>query len=331
MSTRTTPRIDSAPGPSAVVAAILGLTAVICLMLLAFSTPAIHSGPHDLPLAVSGPEPDVAQLRAALEENRPDAFAMEVHADSEGVASAIKERTAVGGISIAPDGITIHVASAAGAPYASLLRNIGSGFASEGQPVTYIDVAPLTGDDSNGAGVAALALPLALGGTLSAVALATMFRRSTTRRVVGSLAFSMVAGLAATALLRFVLGTIDEDFWGTSAAVGLGIAAISLTVLGLESLLGYVGIAMGALTMVFVANPLSGIASGSSWLPQPWGDIGQFLPIGAAGTLVRSTAFFDRAGSANALVVLGGWMMLGLVLLAMSTRRDSPTEVTSAS
>lgn len=195
----------------------------------------------------------------------------------------------------------------------------------------YIDVAPLTSDDPNGSGVAALALPLALGGTLSAVALATMFRRSRTRRIVGSLAFSMVAGLAATVLLRFVLGTVDGAFWGTSAAVGLGIAAISLTVLGLESLLGYVGIGVGALTMVFVANPLSGIASGSAWLPQPWGDIGQFLPIGAAGTLIRSTAFFDGAGSVNALLVLGGWVILGLSLLAMSTRRHSPTEVTSAS
>ncbi|WP_067428964.1 hypothetical protein [Nocardioides jensenii] len=331
MIKRPSPRIESAPGSGALVGIVLGLTAVICLMLLAFSTPAIHSGPHDLPLAVSGPEPAVAQLRTTLDENRPDAFAVKVHATSDDVASAIKERAAVGGISIAPDGITIQVASAAGAPYVSLLRNIGSGFASQGQPVKYIDVAPLTSDDPNGSGVAALALPLALGGTLSAVALATMFRRSRTRRIVGSLAFSMVAGLAATVLLRFVLGTVDGAFWGTSAAVGLGIAAISLTVLGLESLLGYVGIGVGALTMVFVANPLSGIASGSAWLPQPWGDIGQFLPIGAAGTLIRSTAFFDGAGSVNALLVLGGWVILGLSLLAMSTRRHSPTEVTSAS
>jgi hypothetical protein len=331
MITRTSPRIEASSGPRALVGVVLGLTAVICLMLLAFATPAIHSGPHELPLAVSGPEPAVSQLRTALAENRPDAFAVKVHATSDDVASAIKQRAAVGGISVAPDGIRIHVASAAGAPYASLLHNIGSAFASEGQPVTYIDVAPLTSDDPTGSGVAALALPLALGGTLSAVALATMFRRSRTRRIVGSLAFSMVAGLAATTLLRFVLGTIDGAFWSTSAAVGLGIAAISLTVLGLEWLLGYVGVGLGALTMVFVANPLSGIASGPAWLPQPWGDIGQLLPIGAAGSLFRSTAFFDGAGNTSALLVLGGWVMLGLALLAMSTRRLSSAELAASS
>lgn len=89
------PRIESAPGSGALVGIVLGLTAVICLMLLAFSTPAIHSGPHDLPLAVSGPEPAVAQLRTTLDENRPDAFAVKVHATSDDVASAIKERAAV--------------------------------------------------------------------------------------------------------------------------------------------------------------------------------------------------------------------------------------------
>jgi len=320
-------RASVGPAPTAGLRAlavvVLGLTAVICLMLLAFSAPAIHSGPHDLPLAVSGPEPAVSGLHTVLDEKAPDAFEVKSHASADAVASAIRERDAVGGISIAPDGITIQIASAAGAPYAPLLRNIGAGMTSEGRTVTYTDVAPLTSEDPTGSGLAALALPLALGGTISAVALATIFRRSRTRRIVGSLAFSVIAGLATTALLRFGLGTVDGAFWSTAAGVGLGIAAISLTVLGLESLLGYVGIGMGALTMVFIANPLSGLASGPAWLPQPWGDVGQFLPIGAAGTLIRSAAFFDGAGSGSAVLVLGGWVVLGLALLAGSRPRAS--------
>jgi hypothetical protein len=302
---------------------VLGLTAAICMMLLAFSAPTIHSGPRDLPLAVSGPDPAVTQLRTALEEKNPGAFEVTTYATVDGATAAIKDRDAVGGISIARDGrVTIQTASAAGSPYASLLRNIGAGLAARGQAVTYTDVVPLTSDDPAGSGLAALALPLAFGGTASAVIVATVFRRSRGLCVLGSVAFAVLAGLAATAILQHWLGAIDGPFWATAAGVGLGIAAISLTVLGLESLLGYAGAGIGALIMVFIANPLSGIATGPVWLPQPWGDIGQLLPIGAAGTVVRSAAFFDGAGSGHALLILAAWIVLGLILVALSTRSE---------
>jgi len=312
-------------GPPVLAGVILGLTAAICLMLLAFSTPTIHSGPRDLPLAVSGPEPAISHLHTALEEKNPGAFMVTTYASVDEATAAIKDRDAVGGISIAQDGrVTIQTASAAGSPYASLLRNIGSGLAAGGQAVvTYADVVPLTSDDPAGSGLAALALPLAFGGTASAVIVATLFRRSRILCVLGSVAFSVLAGLAATAILQYWLGAIDGPFWATAAGVGLGIAAISLTVLGLESLLGYAGAGIGALIMVFIANPLSGIATGPAWLPQPWGEIGQFLPIGAAGTVIRSAAFFDGAGSGHALLVLAAWIVFGLILVALSTRRES--------
>jgi hypothetical protein len=49
-------------------------------------------------------------------------------------------------------------------------------------------------------------------------------------------------------------------------------------------------------------------------LPQPWGSVGQWLPVGAGGSLLRSTAFFDGAGSAGPLWVLAGYALAGLVL-----------------
>jgi hypothetical protein len=316
--------VKAPAGPGVLAGVVMGLAAAICLMLLAFSAPTIHSGPHDLPLALSGPGPAVTRLYTTLREKNPGAFEVTTYATADEVTAAIKHRDAVGGVSIASDrGVTVQTASAAGAPYASLLRNIGSALADSGLAVTYTDVAPLTSDDPAGTGLAALALPLAFGGTASAVILATLFPRSRTLCVVGSVIFSVLAGLAATAILQYWLGAIDGPFWATAAGVGVGIAAISLTVLGLESLLGYAGAGLGALMMVFIANPLSGIATGPAWLPQPWGDIGQFLPIGAAGTVIRSAAFFDGAGSGRALLVLAAWIVLGLILVALSTRRES--------
>ncbi|NLU83591.1 ABC transporter permease [Rhodococcus sp. HNM0569] len=301
---------------------VLGLTVALGLMLLAFATPAIHSGPHDVPLAVSGPEPAVARLTTMLDEQRPGAFVVTPYAYADDVTAAIEKRDAVGGVSVTPDGVTVQTASAAGAPYATLLQGVGSALAAQGQNVTYVDVVPLTADDPTGAGLSALALPLAFGGLASAVGLVTAFRHSRGLRVAGAIGFAVVAGIAVTAVLQFWLGTLDGPFWSTAAAFALGIGAISLAVLGLESLLGYPGLGLGAVVMMFVANPLSGIATGPAWLPQPWGEIGQFLPIGAAGTAIRSAAFFD-GGAGRAVVVLAVWAAAGIALVGISAVRAS--------
>ena len=303
--------------PAVLVGVVVGLGAVICLMLLAFSAPPMHSGPHEVPLAVSGPGPEVSRLQDALDEKSPHAFQVTAYAHDDEVTAAIGDRDAVGGISFTPAGVTVKTASAAGVPYATVLHTVGDELAADGMAVTYTDVVPLTGDDPTGAGIAALALPLALGGTVSAALLTTLLPHRRALRVAGSAVFAALTGLAVTAILQQWLGAVAGNYWGTAAGVGLGIVAISLTVLGLESLLGYAGIAVGALTMVFVANPLSALATGPAWLPQPWGDIGQLLPIGAAGTVIRSAAFFDGAGSEQALLVLGSWIALGLALLSV--------------
>jgi hypothetical protein len=72
----------------------------------------------------------------------------------------------------------------------------------------------------------------------------------------------------------------------------------------LEELLGERGIALGALTMVFVGNPFSAVGSAPELLPQPVGGIGQLLPPGAGGNLLRSTGFFDGAGAGGHVAVL---------------------------
>lgn len=301
-------------------AIVVMLTVMIALMLLAFATPAIHSGANDLPLAVGGPAPATAQIIGALEVKAPGAFATTRYATAAEAIDAILQRDAVGGITAGADGITIVTASAAGAPYGAILKGIGVGLEASGQKVTYLDIVPLTTDDPAGSGVSALALPLVFGGLASAVLL-SLSRRRPSKRVAASLAFSALAGLTATALLQFVFGSVAGSYWLTSMGVTLGIAAISLTVLGLESFLGYPGLAIGGVTMLFIANPLAGMATGPWWLPQPWGTFGQYLPVGAAGTIIRSMAFFDGHGSTHGLVVLACWIVFGLTLTLASSRR----------
>jgi hypothetical protein len=79
---------------------------------------------------------------------------------------------------------------------------------------------------------------------------------------------------------------------------------------------------MGALLMIFVGNPFSAMGSAPELLPQPVGMIGQLLPPGAGGNLLRSTGFFDGAGGVGHLAVLSAWIAAGLALLAAGALRD---------
>jgi hypothetical protein len=45
------------------------------------------------------------------------------------------------------------------------------------------------------------------------------------------------------------------------------------------------------------------------------GAIGQLLPTGATGGLLRGVAYFDGAGAGGHLVVLGAWALAGAALL----------------
>ncbi|KYH43341.1 hypothetical protein AZH51_12640 [Branchiibius sp. NY16-3462-2] len=292
-------------------------------MVLALVLPASHSGPDNLPIAVSGPQAAQRELVGKLDAAHPGAFDIVTKSDAAGVAAAIKDRSVVGGISLTPSGVTVQTASAAGAPYVTLLHSIGTGMTDQGLKVTYVDVVPYPSADPAGSGLTALGLPLVFGGMASAVSLSTLLKRRWWLRVIASLAFSVLAGLAATAILQFWIGTLEGNFWEAALTMMLGIAAISLTVLGLESLFGYPGLLVGALVMLFVSNPLSGIPTGSQWLPHPWGTIGQWLPIGAAGNAVRGVGFFDGALAGGSLLVLLGWAVFGVALTTIAHVRHA--------
>jgi hypothetical protein len=69
-----------------------------------------------------------------------------------------------------------------------------------------------------------------------------------------------------------------------------------------------------------VGNALSAVAAAPELLPQPWGEVGQFLPIGAGATLLRSVVYFDGNGGLTSAIVLGAYAIGGLILVAAGRR-----------
>jgi hypothetical protein len=216
---------------------------------------------------------------------------------------------------------------------AQLLTQVGNGVGQHvgGAPLRTEDLAPPAGDP-RGAGLAASALPITLAGMLPAIALVLLspasgrcpHKRAVWTRFTTVVVFSAVAGVTVAALLRYVLGSIDTNFWGVSAGLTLGVLAAGVSMLGLGSLFGRPGLVIGALIALLLGNPLSGLSSAPEMLPSGWGTFGQYLPQGANATLLRSTAFFDGAGADGSIAVLTCWVLAGSALVAVAAMARRP-------
>lgn len=333
MATETSPVTDpSAPSPWARVAgAVALLTVIISLLLTAFAWPSVRSSVHDLPVAVAGPAAAVQQVTVSLEQRMPGAFDVTEVADTAAAEKLILDREVYGAIDLTSGTPQVITASAASATVAQTLQGVATALTQANNPVTagtaaVRDLVTPPADDPRGAGLGAAALPLVMGGMITAVMMTRMIR-GTGRRVAGAAAFAVTGGLAMAAILQFWLGSIDGTYLINAGAISLTIAATSLTILGLESLLGVAGFGIGAATMILIGNPLAGTATAPQMLPGWAGDLGQLLPPGAGGQLLRSTSFFDGHGSAHSIIVLSCWLALGLTLTVISglrSRRKTP-------
>ncbi|RRS00078.1 ABC transporter permease [Glycomyces terrestris] len=306
---------------------VIGLSAALALIVglitLAFAWPSSDMGPHEVPIAVVGPDEAAAQVQDQLDEAEPGGFDVTAAADADEARALIEDREVYAALQIAPDGVTAYTATAASPTVARLVTGIADQIAAQmgqaaGQPVevTVDDVVALPADDPNGAGLAASALPMAMGGIIIA-ALIGLSVRGTGRQVAAAVLAPPAVGAGVAAILLYVLESIDGDFWPVAGALTLTMAASSWTILGLLKLLGRAGLALGAVIVMLVGNPLSGMTAAPELLPAPWGAFGQFLTPGAGGTLVRSVAYFDGAGSNAVLLTLAAWLAAGAVLFTV--------------
>ena len=321
---------------------IVVLTVVLAILAIAFALPAARSKPHDVPIGAAGPmaagtgrgphpwagESPTSSSSTLLARSRSPTIPGEA-----ALRDAIRNRDVYGGISFGagpnvagqatPEGRTLLIATGGSPMVAQMLTQIGNGISQQtGLPLRTEDLAPPTADDPRGAGLAASALPITLAGLLPAVALVLLLKREVWTRFAAAVVFAAVAGTGIAALLRYVFGSIDQNIWGVAAGLTLGLLAAGLSMLGLGSLFGRFGLAIGALLALLLGNPLSGLSSAPEMLPTGWGTLGQWLPQGANATLLRSTAFFDGAGATTAIAVLTCWAIAGAALIVIAAVRQ---------
>ena len=225
----------------------------------------------------------------------------------------IRDRQVYGALVTEGSRVTeLLVASAASPAVSSLLTQVGDTIG-VGQ-VT--DVVRAPADDPRGAGLAAGALPITIGGVLTGT-LAVLLIPRRRQQVVAVAAMALLVGATIVAIIHGAYGALAGPVWLEIAAASAGVGAIGMTLAGLNRALGRAGLIAGDLLLIIIGNPFSAASAAPELLPEPWGDIGHWMPLGSTVDLLRGVSGFDGAATAAPWLVLALWAGFGLALLAL--------------
>lgn len=329
----------------------VGSAAIVFVILLAFLWPTVTSTVKDLPIAVAGPPAAAAQVEKQLDSAAKGAFAVTTVDDRSAAVDLIRTRNVYGAIVVGekPEVLT---ASANGAAVSQLLGQlaaklrasaqqqadaavaaaVASGHAPAGTTaptitVSVTDIVPLASTDARGLGLTAAAFPLVLGGMLGGILISVLVVGSW-RRLTAVVLYAVVGGLGVAATLQAWFGILQGGFWTNALAVGLSMLATAAFIVGMNALLGRIGIVIGAVLTVLVGNPLSAAAQPLQFIVGPWGTVGQWFVPGASVTLLRDLSYFPDANAAFPWLVLTGWALVGVATMLFGHFRNQ--EVTQA-
>lgn len=298
-----------------------GLAIVLVALLMLFIMPSLKSGPRDLSIGIVGEAAIIHHVETVLASQAPGAYEIQPVESAGELSAAIEDRELQGGFDLSGPTMQIYVASAGSTAVSGTITATGTGIAKSLQlDAELTDVVSLPASDPTGVGIGGLAFPLVFGGIVPVVAYRSLLAGRRGWILGGLIGFSLIGGTVVAAVLQFVFGSIEHSFWPVAGAVALGIAALALPLAGLNEFFGSKGFTIGAMVMMFLGNPFAGIATGATWLPPGVAVMGQVLPPGAAGTLVRSVAYFGGVGGEVAALTLGVWLLVGLTLWFLAPR-----------
>ncbi|PYY44147.1 hypothetical protein DEJ03_11945 [Curtobacterium sp. MCLR17_043] len=304
------------------------VAALVSLVVIAFTWPTRTTEARDIPIAIAGPSAQTSQVSAALTKGN-DTFNIQRADGRSDAVHLIKHRDVYGAVILsasgAPEVLTAPAASPAVAQVmntvAAKLQQQTAAAAAQAAGTTALtpavkvtDVVPLSDDDTSGGGLVAAAFPLVMGGMLGGIFLVFLVH-GTLRRLTGLIVYAIAGGLAIPGILQGWFGILQGPYLENAAAFALALSSIAGTILGASTLIGRIGVSTGPVLFLLFANPISSAATPTSFLPAPWGTIGQWFPPGAGTRLIRDISYFPEVNSTLQWLILGGWTAFGLALM----------------
>jgi hypothetical protein len=286
------------------------------LLVLMFAWSSSRAAPHGLPLAVSGPPPAARELAQGLERSQPGAFTTVVLPDDAAARAAVTDRQVYAAVSLSAAGAALYIASEASPTVAQVLTQALPAAIAHVLPhttVTITDLAPNPVDDPKGTSIPTALIPLTMT-SIAAGAVIGLVSRDRLTRLMALVGYAILAGLFVAVALQGMLGGLTGSWFSNELVLTLGAGAIAAVTCGLTAIAGLAGILVVLFVAWFFGFAFSGATTAWQLMPTPWGQLAQYLPVGATNTGLRSVAFFHSAEAAGPLAVLGSWALVGFVL-----------------
>jgi len=303
------------------VAAPIAAGLVVLVTLLGLIGTAIRDPrPHDIPVGVVGPAPAAAQLTGAFNSNAPGTFQFTTY-ESEAQARSALDARDVDAVLVLGGPPKLIVAGAAGDAITGLATAIFSqAFAAQGTQLNVEVAHPFTSGDPHGLVLFFLVLATIVSTFVVHAILLVRGRAprlSTWLGVEGG--WAVAAGLAGVGMAAWIVGGYDIS--GATAMAGL----VALTALatgtvtaGLSRLLGPPGLGLAGLIVVLLNLISSGGPAGHEFLPDAYRALSPWMPAGQLFSAFRGALYFDGQGVAAPVLVLTGWLVVGVVLMLLA-------------
>lgn len=271
--------------------------------------------PRGLPVGVVAPPLVAKQLQQGLDAKVPAGFRLQLASGEAEARYELSRRDIDGALIVAPTGLHLLTAEAAGNSPTQTLTNVFTAFAAKtGAPLRVTDVVPTASGDSQGLSSFFLILCTLFPSLATGVAVGHSLRRTPLAARVGVLvAVAGIAGIAAAGIGDGISNL--GHYWALAGIVALFSLAISAPTAALGQIRPHLAALCVLAFLVFGIPASGGPANLAAFGPSFLRSLFSGLPLGIGADSIRNTVYFHAAHTSHHLWVLTSYALGGLALL----------------
>jgi hypothetical protein len=308
---------------------VAGITALLVMIGL-LGTATHDPRPHDIPVGLSGPAPVVQQLVQAFGAAAPGAFRFTTYESDAAARAAIDQRAIIGALVVTQAGPRLIVAGAAGdAVTGGVTAAFTNAFRAQGTTLAVEVVHPFQSGDAHGIALFFLVLATLVSSVLAAAVMALRTQGAWTAQLTSIAAYAGLAGICGTLATAAIVGGYGDRLWQVMAISALFSLTVAAVAVACARLLGPAGVALAVLVVVLLGLVSSGGPLGSELLPDAYRAIAPWLPVGPTYSALRGALYFDGAGVAGPVALLGIWTGVAVVVMVLTATSRSSRQRTA--
>lgn len=305
-------------------APLVAATMVAALFATIFLAALGEPRPHEVAVVVVGDRALASAVQDGLDGVAPGAFEVDAVGSGREADSRLLARDAFGVLDPTTAPVQVRIAAFNGAALNGAVQGALVAAAAAGPGEATPEVVDLQAGEGKPASIFYVVFGMVIAAMAFTVASGTLTpfatRGGLRPRLLATVVTALVVGVAVS-LVAWAFDALPGGYVAVAGLAALLMCALALCVQGLALLLGPAGLVVSAIFFIMVGNAASGAAVHVLLLGDGWRQASPLLPTGAGATAIVDVAAFEDASIAAPVAVLVGWVVIGLVLLALGFRR----------